>query len=331
MRRLRFGLVWDGTGSPVEVARRAESAGYATLLFPDHTGMVAPLPAMAAAAAVTSRIRLGTQVVNIAFRPLGALAQDLAAVDIISTGRLDIGLGAGAAGGEVRSLGLRFPSAADRVRALDRALDLMPRLFAGETITETSGEPAATEVTPAGLAVAGPAASTKTVAGAATGLLADYRLDPVPPQGASVPLMVGGNRDRLLTVAARKAGIVQFVGFTHRGSGSDYRYFSDDGLADRIAYVAKAAGERDPELSVLLQWAGVVPDPLATAEDLRSVGADVLTPEQALRGPFVQLGTSVDQVCEQILDLRARHGISYFTVFDRRSPGFDAVVRRLAG
>ena len=64
MDNLRFGLVWNGAGSPVEVARRAEDAGYATLLFPDHTGMVAPIPAMAAAAAVTSRLRLGTQVIN---------------------------------------------------------------------------------------------------------------------------------------------------------------------------------------------------------------------------------------------------------------------------
>ena len=106
MDHIRFGLVWDGTGSPVEAARRAEDTGYDSLLFPDHTGMVAPLPAMAAAAAVTSRLRLGTQVINPAFRPLGALAQELAAVDVISGGRLEVGLGAGYAAEEVTSLGL---------------------------------------------------------------------------------------------------------------------------------------------------------------------------------------------------------------------------------
>ena len=87
MSGLRFGLVWNGTGSRVEVARRAEQVGYATLLFPDHTGMVAPIPAMAAAAAVTSVLRLGNQVINPAFRPLGALAQELAAVDIVGSVR----------------------------------------------------------------------------------------------------------------------------------------------------------------------------------------------------------------------------------------------------
>src|SRR4051812_3142827 len=123
MRPLRFGLVWNGRGSPVEVARRAEDVGYGTLLFPDHTGMVAPLPAMAAAAAVTSTIRLGPQVINIAFRPLGMLAQELAAVDVISGGRLDIGLGAGYAAAEVGSIGLPFPGAGARVRAVERALE----------------------------------------------------------------------------------------------------------------------------------------------------------------------------------------------------------------
>src|SRR5436305_958915 len=109
MHPIRFGLIWTGGGSPIEVARRAEDAGYASLLFPDHTGMVAPIPAMAAAAAVTNTIRLGTQVINVAFRPLGALAQELAAIDIVSEGRLDVGVGAGYAESEVRSLGLPFP------------------------------------------------------------------------------------------------------------------------------------------------------------------------------------------------------------------------------
>jgi alkanesulfonate monooxygenase SsuD/methylene tetrahydromethanopterin reductase-like flavin-dependent oxidoreductase (luciferase family) len=138
MRPFRFGLVWNGRDSPVEVARRAEDAGYATLLFPDHTGMVAPIPAMAAAAASTSSIRLGTQVINVAFRPLGALAQELAAVDIISTGRLEVGVGAGYAESEVRSIGLPFPPAAARVRGVARILDVLPRLFAGEAVTEAA-------------------------------------------------------------------------------------------------------------------------------------------------------------------------------------------------
>jgi alkanesulfonate monooxygenase SsuD/methylene tetrahydromethanopterin reductase-like flavin-dependent oxidoreductase (luciferase family) len=95
-----------GQGPITEAARRAESSGYDALLVGDHTGMLAPLPTLAAAAAVTDRIRLGVQTINIAFRPLAALAQEAAAIDVISGGRLLLGLGAGYAEQEVRSMGL---------------------------------------------------------------------------------------------------------------------------------------------------------------------------------------------------------------------------------
>lgn len=271
--------------------------------------MVAPIPAMAAAAAVTGTLRLGTQVINPAFRPLGALAQELAAVDIVSGGRLEIGIGAGYAESEVTSLGLRFPRAADRIRDVGRFLDVLPRLFAGEEITED-----------------------ERPGGREWGRLNGFRLEPTPPQGASVPLMVGGNGNRLLAVAAQRAGTVQLVGFTPRPGGPDYGAFSHEGLADRIAHVRTAAGNRfrDIELSVLVQVAGVAPDPATVVSALRSVSSGEMTAEQVLASPFVQLASSTAEVCDGITALSERHGVTYITVFDGRSEGFDSVVTRLA-
>jgi probable F420-dependent oxidoreductase len=301
MRELRFGLVWDGERSPVELARRAEDVGYSTLLFPDHTGMVAPLPAMAAAAAVTSQLWLGTQVVNVAFRPLGLLAQEAAAIDLISAGRLELGLGAGYAAEEVSSLGLPFPPVAERVGEVSRTLSVVRRLFAGETVSEPPGP----------------------------GRLAGYRLDPVPPQGPDVPLLVGGNGDRILTVAAQQADIVQFCGFTAAPARS-YRHFNPTGLTGRVAHVRRAAGDRFDalQLSVLVQQADVVADPLTRASQLRLVTGGVLTAEDALLSPFLLLG-SIDMICDRIAELRDRYGITYITVFDRQSTGFDSIVTRL--
>lgn len=298
---MRFGLVWRGDGSVIETARRAEDAGYARVLFPDHTGMVAPMPAMAAAAAVTSRVQIGPQVINIAFRPLGALAQEAAAVDVISDGRLLLGLGAGYAEQEVRSLGLPFPGNPARIRAVARALEVLPRLFAGETVTdEESG-------------------------------LVGFSLEPKPPQGAAVPLMVGGNGDRILAVAARGAQIVQFTGFTAAATPDQHRtsHFTTDGLADRVAYVRRVAGDRfaDLELSLLVQHARVVADRRAALEEL--LADSPLPVEQALDSPFMLFG-SVDAICDRIQELRERFGISYLTVFDGRTAGFDQVVSRLA-
>jgi probable F420-dependent oxidoreductase len=300
---MRFGLVWRGDGAVTETARRAEDAGYAKLLFPDHTGMVAPLPAMAAAAAVTSRIRIATQVINIAFRPLGALAQEAAAVDIISGGRLEVGLGAGYAEQEVRSLGLPFPDAPTRIGEVARALDVLPRLFAGEAVTEPPG----------------------------WGRLAEFSLDPPAPQGAAVPMMVGGNGDRMLAVAARGAGIVQFTGFTAGATQGQHRlsHLTTGGLADRVAYVRQVAGDRfaSLELSVLVQRAWVVPDRRAALEEL--LAGSPIPVETALDSPFMLVG-SVDEICERIHELRERFGISYLTVFDGRNEGFDQVLAGLA-
>lgn len=300
MGDLRFGLVWRGDGSVTGAARRAEDAGYASLLFPDHTGMLAPLPAMAAAAAVTDRILLGPQVINIAFRPLAALAQEAAAVDVISGGRLLLGLGAGYAEPEVRSMGLPFPGNVERIREVSRALDVLPRLFAGQAVTEQPPGP---------------------------GRLDDFSLDPLPPQGAGVPVLVGGNGDRMLAVAARGARIVQFTGFT-APPGGDTRGFTSAGLADRVGYVHRMAGERLPglELSLLVQHARVTTDPRGAAAD--AVG-ELLTVEQALDSPFLLFGT-VDAICDRIVELRERFGVTYLTVFDGRNEGFHRVVARLA-
>jgi len=300
---MRFGLVWRGDGEVAETARRAEDAGYATLLFPDHTGMVAPLPAMAAAAAVTSRIRIASQVINIAFRPLGALAQEAAAVDIISGGRLELGLGAGYAEQEVRSLGLPFPDAPTRIGQVARALDVLPRLFAGETVSEPPGP----------------------------GRLADFSLEPAAPQGGAVPMMAGGNGDRMLAVAARGARIVQVTGFTTSAAQDRFRlsHYTTDGLADRVAYVRQVAGDRfaSLELSVLVQRARVADDRRAALEEL--MADSPVSVELALDSPFMLVG-SVDAICDQIQELWERFGISYFTVFDGRNEGFDQVVSRLA-
>jgi hypothetical protein len=144
--------------------------------------------------------------------------------------------------------------------------------------------------------------------------------------------MVGGNGDKLLATAAGRADTIQFTGFTPRADGIDYRRFSAEGLADRIAHVRRAAGDRfaDIELSVLVQTAGIVSDPVTTVSALRSVSSGILTAEQVLRGPFVHMGRSAGELVDRITALAERHGVTYITVFDGRSDGFDRVVTRLA-
>jgi hypothetical protein len=101
---------------------------------------------------------------------------------------------------------------------------------------------------------------------------------------------------------------------------------------ERIDYVRRVAGDRasEIELSVLVQIAGVVPDPVRAVGGLRSVSSGARTAEEVLDGPFVQVGSSVDEICDQVTALAEAHGVTYLTIFDRESSGFDSVATKLA-
>lgn len=298
---LRFGLVCDAAEStPVEVAQRAEAHGYSTVLFPDHLGMLAPVPAMVAAAAVTSRLRVGTQVINPVFRNLGVLAQEAASVDVLSDGRLELGLGAGHADEEAAAVGLKLKSPIERIANVAGTVGALRRLFGGEEVSGHFGDHT----------------------------LDQYRLSPTPVQGADLPIMVGGNGTRLLQAAAAGADIVQISGFSPTSTGGlDYRYFSWDGLLDRVRVVRSAGGEhgRSPELSIVVSRAMVVEDAESVLRSLPVVQRGMLSLQAAAASPFLLIGTRA-HVEEQLHKLHERAGVSYVTVFDVRSAGFDAVV-----
>lgn len=304
-RPLRFGLSIR-LDDPGDVAaarlRAAEAAGYATVEFADHLGSPAPLISAAFAAAVTTRVRIGTHVLNHDFRHLALLAQEVATLDRLCGGRAELGLGAGYQKREYDAAGLRFDRAGTRIARMEEAIPLLRRLFAGETVTHAGVHHRLSELTGS----------------------------PVAPQGADLPILVGGNGDRLLGVAARTADIVGFTGFWHPdgADGIETTHFSHDGLADRVAHVRTQAGDRFArlELAVLVQQAVVTDDRGAKIAELVGRG----WPAEAGDMPFALIGSAAE-IVEQVQRIRDRHGISYFSVFDDTSQGFEEVVGRLAG
>src|SRR5579864_4088960 len=117
MRPFRFGVIAEHAQTRdqlLETARRAEAAGCSTLLLRDHLvegpflHQLAPLTALAAVAAATTRLRVGTLVLANDFRHPAVLAKDLATLDVLSGGRLEPGLGAGFLRREYEAAGLRF-------------------------------------------------------------------------------------------------------------------------------------------------------------------------------------------------------------------------------
>src|ERR1700736_2904909 len=98
-RRFRFAAQLATAGSRkewAESARKVEDLGYCTLTMPDHFGdQLAPVPALMAAADATSRLRIGTMVVCNDYKHPLVLAKEIATLDLLSEGRLEVGLGAG--------------------------------------------------------------------------------------------------------------------------------------------------------------------------------------------------------------------------------------------
>jgi probable F420-dependent oxidoreductase len=309
MRPFRFG-VNARTPAPAPawfaLARRLEELGYATLNLPDHlTDRPAPLAALAAAAAATTRLRVGTLVLNNDFRHPVLLAREAATLDWLSDGRFELGLGAGYVKAEYDEAGLRFERGGTRVERLAEAVTIITRLLAGETVTFTGRH--------------------YTVA--------KHTIFPRPVQQPRPPLLIGGNGPRLLTLAASAADIVGLTGvtFTQGGTGRALSGFTAAGVDERIAIVRGAAGARFArlELSALLQRVVVTRDRRGAAAELTRRWSE-LSVDEVLESPFVLLG-SVDEIVAQLVARRQRWGISYYVVFDDVIDAFAPIVDRLTG
>src|SRR3954463_13067962 len=98
-RKFRFGVQASNVASGAEwaaLARKAEDLGFSTLFLPDHFGdQLAPVPALMAAAAATTTLRVGALVFDNDYKHPLVLAKELATIDRLSGGRLEVGLGAG--------------------------------------------------------------------------------------------------------------------------------------------------------------------------------------------------------------------------------------------
>jgi len=285
-------------------ARRAEAAGFDTLLVADHLadGMFPPLVPLVDAAEATERLRLGTLVVNNDFRHPVVLAREAATVDLLTGGRLELGIGAGHMKHEYDEAGLRFDPPAVRVARMAESASIIRRLLAGEEVT-FDGE-------------------HYHVHG--------HRCFPTPLQ-QPVPLLIGGNGRRVLETAGRLADIVSFTGFSQVEGERNVNptHFTDVGLAEQVAWVLKAAGPRFDrlELSTLVQGITLTDERRAAAEKVRPL-LPALAVDDILSSPYGLIGTA-DQIAAQLRDRRDRLGISYITVFEKDMDAMTEIIELL--
>jgi probable F420-dependent oxidoreductase len=309
MKPFRFGVnVW-GAGSRaewVDKARRVEALGYATLSVPDHLAeFFSPMPALISAAEATTRLRVGTNVLNNDLRHPVLLAREAATIDRLTDGRMQLGLGAGHTKSEYDEAGLAYDAGATRVERLAEAVTIIKRLLQGGAVT-----------------VAG---RHYRVTG--------HTLHPRPVQQPHPPLLIGGNGRRLLALAAKEADIVGFSGITFREGGlrADVSGWTVAGVDERVTLVREAAGARHEhiEMNALVQRVVVTGQRRQAAEELARRWTQ-LSADDILGAPYVLVGT-VDQIVEDLQARRQRWGFSYYVTFEPYMEALAPVVARLAG
>jgi len=298
-----------------DLARSVQDLGYATLFLADHylgpgpaqrearwpPQHLAPIAAMAMAAASTDTLRVGCRVFCVDYHVPAVLAKEAATLDLLSDGRLEFGLGAGWSQAEYRALGLPFAEAPHRIDKLREVVALVKAHWSGEPL-DVRGEHA-------------------TAAG--------YAGLPLPAQRPRPPIMIGGSRKRVLSLAAREADIVSISNVPFEPVNEAGRTPAQE-AAYRFGIVRESAGDRFGSLEIESSpfFAKVTADPGASAGRVaRALG---VSPDGILGHPNVLIG-SADLIVDRLVEQRERFGVSYITVQQEAAAGFAAIAGRLAG
>lgn len=288
-----------------ELARKSEDLGYSTLTLPDHfDGQMAPTPALAAAAAVTTTLRVGTLVYGNDYRHPVVLASEMATLDQLSNGRLEVGLGAGWMTTDYEAAGIPLDRPGVRIERMLESLTVIRGLF-GEGPFSFSGD-------------------HYTITG--------LDLQPKPLQAPHPPILIGGGGPRMLRIAGREADIVG-VNANLRSGAFDAASVSDataENIAQKIEWVREGAGERfdDIELHARVHFVVFCDDRQATADGLAPMFG--LTGDQALASPLALFGDPASMIAD-LVARREEFGFSYITVGAAEIDQFAPVVAELAG
>jgi probable F420-dependent oxidoreductase len=303
-RPFRFGVALAGgegrRKEVVETARRAEAAGVDVILATDHLGNWAALPRLQAAAEVTS-LRIGTLVLNNDLRHPTVLAQELATIDAMTDGRLEIGLGAGWNRPEYEAAGLAFDPPADRLRRMKASLRMIRQALAEGRI-DHEADAAYPAIHQDGL--------------------------PTSVQRPHPPFLVGGGGPKLLAFAAQQAQIIGIDPRSLPGGGGDPDDITGAAVERKIGWIRDAAGDRWAELEINVALWEIDPE-FHRRRGPPPPRARGISEEELPLSPHYLVGDTEEMV-ETLLARRERLGISYVTFPADALETLEPVVARLA-
>jgi probable F420-dependent oxidoreductase len=309
-RPFRFGVITAKCGSGRELteqARKAEALGYSTFFVPDHfvDHDLAPTVALAHIAAVTDTLRVGPLVLGNDYKHPVVLAREMATLDLLSDGRLELGIGAGWMTVDYEKAGIPLDRPGVRIARLAESIAVLKGLFAPGPFTFAGEHYQVTEL---------------------DGM-------PKPVQGANLPFLVGGGGKKILGLAAREAKIVGINANLRTGEGESRETAQSllPGATDqKLAWLREAAGAgfADLEVQSLLGFVHVTDDPSGIVRAM--AGSFGVSEADAVLAPATLVG-SVESIIELLEERRERWQMSYVVVPVESTEALAPVVARLAG
>jgi probable F420-dependent oxidoreductase len=296
--------------------REAEQYGYDVVFSADHLGLPAPFALLVAAAEATERLRVGTLVLNVRFWNPALLAREIATADILTGGRLEVGLGSGHMKWEFDEAGIEWLPAAERAAKLRSMVGELHRYFSTELAQLPAGRSAPKPVQRAGFGGFGP------------------------------PLLIGGTGDAVLEIAAEHAQIIGVAGVLQvKGQPpGTLRLATSLETEERMAFARACAGARadEAEWHLLVQRVVVTDDRRGAAEQIaaesRNAASEaavtderaVMSVDEVLNTPYLLIGT-VAEIAAQLERSRERWGFSFVTVHEPYMRPFAPVIELLRG
>ena len=310
MARLRFGVVSESVREGrgwLGFARRFEDSGVDVLLLRDHLSagafgqQLAPFSGLAAAAAVTSRLRLGTIVLSIDFRHPALVAHEAASLHLLSGGRFELGIGAGWYQPEYHAAGIAFDAAGQRIARLDESLSIIRGLLAGTPVHH--------------------AGDFYRIDG--------LDLDVLPaPRPTSPRLLVGAGGPRMLRLAARHADIVGVLPAPIRDAADrdDPRDRLPAAFDAKMGVIREAAGDRFENLEINAFGTFIITGKrrAETADLIVRRGWTGVDVEAIWQMPTIFIG-SPDQIRSDLHARRERFGLSYLVAGEGNLPALAEI------
>jgi probable F420-dependent oxidoreductase len=280
----------DGTAAGwAEQARKAEDLGYSTLLMPDHFDeQYAPIPALMAVANATSTLRIGALVHCNDFKHPVVFAKEAATLDLLSEGRLELGMGAGWMRSDYEHSGIPYDEPAVRVDRFEESVSVVTGLLETDAPYSFDGKHYQVK---------------------------DLHLQPRPVQEPRPPLTIGGGGKRVLGIAARNAEVVS-VNVNLQGGAAIAEVVVDASPAQtkkKVEWVKEAAADRfdDIELNCLIGFVLETDDKQAIVNAMAP--AVNIGPDDALHMPLALVGTK-EEMEEELYWRRENYGFSYFSI-----------------